>query len=179
MGGPKALLRIEQQTFLERCCRLFDRPGVAEIVVVLGHEAGRVAAEGGIPQTAVLVTNAGYREGGMLSSLLAGLGEAERGAMDAVLVHPVDHPLVAPETIDRVAAALHAGARIAVPSFEDRRGHPAGFGRDTWQALRNAPAAEGARSVLRSHPEWITHVAGEPGSVTGVNTPEDYARLKS
>ena len=179
MGGPKALLRIEQQTFLERCCLLLDRPGVVELIVVLGHDADRVAAEGGVPTKASTVRNDLYRDGGMLSSIWCGLDQAARGEMDAVLVHPVDHPLVARETVDRVVAALHAGARIAVPSFEGRRGHPAGFARSTWEALRGAATAEGARAVLRSHPEWITHVAGELGSVTGINTPEDYARLSS
>lgn len=179
MGGPKALLRIEQQTFVQRCCQLLDRPGVAEIIVVLGHDADRVASLGGIPKAAKIIRNAGYREGGMLSSIVCGLEHAARDGVDAVLVHPVDHPRVAPETIDRVLAALHADAWIAVPSFEGRRGHPAGFARPTWQALHGAPAAEGARAVLRSHPEWIRYVEGELGSVAGINTPDDYARLRS
>jgi len=89
----------------------------------------------------------------------------------------VDHPLVATETIDAVVAALAVGAAVAVPSHSGRRGHPGGFARRTWSALRAADPAEGARGVLARHPEWIEHVAGDPGCLLGVNTPEDYRRL--
>jgi molybdenum cofactor cytidylyltransferase len=94
-----------------------------------------------------------------------------------VLLHPVDHPLVGEATVDRVIGALRAGARIAVPTYERRRGHPGGFARGAWPALRTASPAEGARSVLATHPDWIVHVEGDPGCVAGIDTPEDYRRL--
>jgi hypothetical protein len=31
--------------------------------------------------------------------------------------------------------------------------------------------------VLADHPEWIVHVPGDAGSIAGIDTPEDYARL--
>jgi molybdenum cofactor cytidylyltransferase len=89
----------------------------------------------------------------------------------------VDHPLVAPETVDRVLEALARGARNAVPSHAGRRGHPGGFARDAFPALRAAPPERGARAVLHDHPEWIVHVPGDPGCVAGIDTPEDYLRL--
>ena len=45
MGGPKALLRLGETTFLAHACRLLARPGVASVVAVLGAEAERVRAE--------------------------------------------------------------------------------------------------------------------------------------
>ena len=139
IGGPKALLTIGAQSFLARACGLLRRPGVAEVIAVLGHEAARVRAQAGLPPDVDVVVNESYREGGMLSSVLRGLDAAARRQADAVLLHPVDHPLVAPETVDAVVSALRAGARIAVPSVEDRRGPPGGFAADTWAALRAAP----------------------------------------
>jgi len=62
-------------------------------------------------------------------------------------------------------------------SYEGRRGHPAGFARTAWSALRLAPPDEGARAVLAAHPDWIVHVEGGPGCRAGINTPEDYRRL--
>jgi hypothetical protein len=35
----------------------------------------------------------------------------------------------------------------------------------------------GARAVFSAHPDWITHVEGDPGCVAGVDTPGDYERL--
>lgn len=176
MGGPKALLRLRGETFLAHAARLLMRPGVDTVVAVLGHEAERVRAQGELPPGVVVVRNPLYREG-MLSSVLAGLDEAERRGADAVLLHVVDQPATAPATVDRAIAALQAGAVIAVPSFEGRRGRPAGFARETWAALRACAPERGARQVLHEHPEWITYVEGDRDAVEGVNTPEDYAAL--
>jgi CTP:molybdopterin cytidylyltransferase MocA len=176
LGGPKALLRLGARSFLEACLQALDRPGVDGRVVVVGHRAEEVQALVPAGGAVRVVTNARYHEG-MLTSVHAGLGAAEALGADALLLHPVDHPLVEPETVDRVLGALAAGAPIAVPSHDGRRGHPAGFARAAWPALRAAPPERGARAVLADHPDWITHVAGGPGSVRGVNTPEDLARL--
>src|SRR5512136_1638841 len=92
MGGPKALLRLGETTFLARACRLLARPGVASVVAVLGAEAERVRAEGGLPADVAVVVNEGWRDG-MLSSVWRGLDAAEAGGAEAVLLHPVDHPL--------------------------------------------------------------------------------------
>jgi CTP:molybdopterin cytidylyltransferase MocA len=175
-GGPKALLTLEGGSFLARTVSLLSRPGVEPVLAVLGHDAARVQREAGLPPSAETVVNAAY-ESGMLSSILCGLDRAEAGGADAIVVHPVDHPRVSVETIDRVIAALQAGARIAVPSWSGRRGHPAGFARETWAALRAAAPDRGARAVLADHPEWIIHVEGDPGCIAGVNTPEDYERI--
>ena len=175
IGGPKALLPIAGSTFLARVARSLDRPGVARVVAVLGHAARRVEAEAGLPSAVTVVVNPRPDEG-MLGSVIAGLDAAESGGADAVLLHPVDHPLVAPATVDAVVAALEAGAVVAVPSHGGRRGHPGGFARAAWAALRHAPAARGARAVLADHPEWVVHVAGDEGCVAGIDTREDYER---
>jgi CTP:molybdopterin cytidylyltransferase MocA len=173
MGGPKALVAFQGTTFVERCVLRLRRPDVAEVVVVVGPEASRVAAL--VPDVAC-VPNPRAAEG-MLASILCGLDAAERRGADAILLLPVDHPLVAAGTVDRVVQALGAGAGIAVPSHGGRRGHPGGFARETWPALRAAPPARGARAVLADHPDWIVHVPGDPGCLAGIDTPEDYARL--
>jgi len=175
IGGPKALLRAQGETFLTRCLRLLAEAGAAPLIGVLGHEAARVAAEAEAPTGAALVTNPGYRAG-MLSSVFCGLVEAEALAAEAVLLLPVDHPLVSAETIGRVMEALRGGARIAVPSHAGRRGHPAGFAASAWPALRAAPATAGARAVLAAHPDWIVHVPGDAACLLGIDTPDDYAR---
>lgn len=175
-GGPKALLRIDGLSFLAHACRLLGRPGIEHVVAVVGHESDRVARESGLPSGVLVAVNEAP-DRGMLSSIWRGLDEAERLGAGAVVLHPVDHPLVEPATVDRVVRALQAGATIAVPSYAGRRGHPAGFSRAAWAALRNAPPERGARAVLADHPDWITYVPGDPGAVAGIDTLDDYARL--
>jgi nicotine blue oxidoreductase len=173
MGGPKALVAFAGTTFVQRCVLLLGRPGVSEVVVVVGPLQDRVAA---LVPGATCLANPRPADG-MLSSILCGLAAAEARDADALLLHPVDHPLVAPETVDRVLAALQGGSRIAVPSHGERRGHPGGFAREAWPALRAASPDRGARAVLADHPEWIVHVPGDPGCVAGIDTPQDYERL--
>ncbi len=175
-GGPKALLRLGGTTFLAHLAARLLRPGVDRVIAVVGHDAARVLRESALLPAVIVVVNDRQADG-MLGSVVAGLDAAEGDGADAVLLHPVDHPLVEEATVDAVIAALHEGARIAVPSHAGRRGHPGGFAREGWEALRSAPPSEGARFVLASHPEWVVHVAGGPGCLAGVDTPDDYRRL--
>lgn len=177
MGGPKALARLGGETFAEGALRAFERADVAARIVVIGALADRVLAEAGIPADVTVAVNARFASG-MLSSVQAGLDAAEALGAEAVLVHPVDNPLVSPQTVTAVLAALEAGARIAVPSHAGRRGHPAGFARAAWPALRAAPVDAGARSVLAAHAEWVVHVAAGPDCLFDLDTPEAVAAAR-
>jgi molybdenum cofactor cytidylyltransferase len=171
MGGPKALARLGGSTFLTAVLKRFDRSDVSARIVVLGASADRVASAAGLPEAVRVVVNDRHADG-MLTSVWAGLDEAERLEADAVLLHPVDNPLVEPETIGAVLAALADGARIAVPSHAGRRGHPAGFAREAWPALRAAALDGGARGVLAEHPDWVSHVPAGPDCLVDLDTPE-------
>jgi molybdenum cofactor cytidylyltransferase len=175
MGLPKALLRLGDRSFLALVAASLRRPGIERSVAVVGAGATRAREE--IEGTELAFLENPRAADGMLSSVRCGLLYAEELGADAVLLHPVDHPMVAPATIDRVVDALMTGARIAVPSWQGRRGHPAGFAAAAWPALHAAPLDLGARAVLTQHPDWVTHVAGDPGCRAGVNTPEDYDAL--
>ena len=178
MGGPKALLAPGGTTFLARACEALRRPGVAEVVAVLGACAEGVAREAKVPAGVRVVVNDRWPEG-MLTSLWAGLDAAEEAEAEAVLAHPVDNPFVEAATVDAVVAALASGARIVVPAHAGRRGHPAGFARAAWPALRAAPLDRGARAVLAGHPEWVVHVPAGPDCLVDLDTPADVrASLK-
>jgi CTP:molybdopterin cytidylyltransferase MocA len=177
MGGPKALARLDARSFLEAATSAFARDDVAGTIAVIGAEAERVAREAKLAPGVALVVNPRYPEG-MLTSVCAGLDAAEALGADAVLLHPVDNPVVEPATVTAVLAALDGGATIAIPSHAGRRGHPAGFARPAWAALRAAPLAQGARSVLAARPEWVVHVAAGPDCLVDVDTPADVERLR-
>jgi nicotine blue oxidoreductase len=174
--GPKALVPLAGASFLSHCLSRLSVPGVESVFVVLGHEAERVQESSALPPHARFVLNPGWAEG-MLSSVLAGLEAADAAGAEAVLLHPVDTPSVAPATVRGVVAALEGGAIVVVPSFEGRRGHPAGFARAAWPSLRSAPPARGVRAVLHEHPDWVTHVPGDPGCLADVDTPSDLERV--
>jgi nicotine blue oxidoreductase len=175
MGGPKALLPLAGTTFLARLCSLFASEGASPVIAVLGAEAERVSRDAGVPDGAVTVVNERWRDG-MLTSVWRGLEEAEARGAAAALLHPVDNPHVTRATVAAVAAALRSGALVAAPSHAGRRGHPAGFARDAWPALRAAPVAGGARTVLSQHPEWVVHVPAGPDCLVDLDSPSDLQR---
>ncbi len=177
MGGPKALARLGEESFAAAALRAFARPDVARRVLVLGAAAERIAELADLPGEIAVVVNGRWKEG-MLTSVQAGLDAAQALEAEAVLLHPVDNPLVAPETVSAVIEALAGGARIAVPTHAGRRGHPAGFARDTWPALRAVPPDAGARSLLAARPEWVVHVAAGPDCLLDLDTPEDLAEAR-
>lgn len=172
MGGPKALLPFGDGTFLSRACRLFARPGITGTVAVLGAQAEQVREGAGIPTEAKVAVNERWRDG-MLTSVWVGLDAAEALGAEAVLLHPVDNPFVSPATIDAVVAAIAQGALIAVPSHAGRRGHPAGFARACWPALRAAPKDGGARTVLAALSDRVVHVPAPGDCLVDVDTPDD------
>jgi molybdenum cofactor cytidylyltransferase len=172
MGGPKALTPLGDGTFASTVLGRLDRKGVAARIVVVGAQAERVAASASWPPGVTIVVNERWRDG-MLTSVWAGLDAAEAAGAEAVLVHPVDNPFVSAATVDAVVRALELGARIAAPSHGGRRGHPAGFARAAFAALREADPARGARAVLAEHPDWIVHVPAGPDCLVDVDTPAD------
>jgi CTP:molybdopterin cytidylyltransferase MocA len=171
MGGPKALVPLGGRTFLEAALAIFERSDVAARIVVLGAAAGPVAAAARLPPDTRVVVNDRYAEG-MLTSVWAGLDAAAELGVDAVLLHPVDNPLASEATVSAVLHSLAQGAVIAVPSHAGRRGHPAGFARAAWPALRAAPLEGGARTLLAERPEWVVHVPAGPDCLVDIDTPE-------
>ena len=117
--------------------------------------------------------------GGQLSSLLAGLRKADRPGVRALMVIPVDAPLVAPETVSELIAVFTAtGATIVRARYRGRNGHPVIFSRAVFDDLRRADPTVGAKAVLRAHANSIVNVdVDDPGVPGDIDTPEDYERL--
>ncbi|MGD8396065.1 MAG: NTP transferase domain-containing protein [Candidatus Eiseniibacteriota bacterium] len=100
----------------------------------------------------------------------------------AILVHPVDHPLV--RAIDVVAlvaaAAHHPDAPVILPSHQQRAGHPALIRDLLWPAILALDADAPLHSVLRPHRERTQFVACDhPGVVTDLDTPGDLAAARA
>lgn len=120
MDGFKPLMALRDSTVLGWVTRTLRKAGIEDILVVAGHKAPEVLAE-----TARLSINCVINrefERGMFSSVLAGIEALPQG-IDAVLVLPVDIPLVRSQTI-RVLADLFGDYPILYPTFRGERGHP-------------------------------------------------------
>src|SRR5947209_6596257 len=116
MGFPKALLRYRDESFLDTLIGLFAAR-CSPVIVVLGAHAERIRE--GVRREAEFAVNPDYTRG-MTSSLQCGLRSVP-GDSAGVLFTLVDHPAVAPDTLDSLLAA--PGSLLRVPRYQGRRGH--------------------------------------------------------
>lgn len=140
------------------------------VVVVLraaGHPLARDFEEAGY--ALVVCPNA---DGGMGYSLAAGV----RAAHDAAgwVVALADMPFIQPDSLRTVAAALRAGASLAAPTFQGRRGHPVGFARQWRDALCALVGDQGARQILTTHREQVVLCpVDDEGVLMDIDRPQD------
>ena len=169
MGTPKALLEFDGCTFLQRLIRLF-RETTDETVVVLGHDAQRIATTVGGTRT---VVNSRYRAG-MLTSIQCGLRAAPPDT-SRFLLTLVDVPAVAPAT---VAAVSGTEGEVVIPRFEGHRGHPVAFSAAVAGELLELPESATAKDILQKDASRVVYLdTYDPEIVNDIDTPGDYEAL--
>lgn len=170
MGYPKALLRYKDETFLDTLIGLFAER-CSLVIVVLGARAEEIWARTSRPAT--FVVNPDYLRG-MTTSLQCGL-RAMPAQGQNVLFTLVDHPSVAPATLD----ALFAGsAPVRVPRYKGRRGHPILFSRDLIPEFLALPESGAARDIVRSHAAETEYLdLDDPGIMADIDDLDAYSGL--
>ncbi|MFT3721355.1 nucleotidyltransferase family protein [Pseudorhodoferax sp.] len=115
-----------------------------------------------------------------------GMGDSIAAAVRATpraggwLVLPGDLPLVRPDSLRRVAAAL-AQAAVVLPLHGGVRGHPVGFAaqcRDALLALSGDAGAAGVVQAQRRAGRVLELALDDAGCVTDVDTLDDLARAE-
>jgi len=170
MGSPKALLDYRGETFIDRLARIF---GIHcnPVIVVLGAGAEDIRAH--VTRPANIVVNEHWRTG-QTSSMQCGL-RAVPSSAEGVLFTLVDHPAVAPETID---VLLAGGARVRVPRYQGRRGHPIWFSRDLIPEFLGIPPDSAARDIVRAHAAETEFLdVNDPGVVADIDDAVAYRAL--
>lgn len=181
MGRDKALLPLAGGTVLQSILDTHRRTGIDPILVVSGNNDEELRRR---HPDALLLRNP-HPDRGMFSSIQTGV-QALSDDIDAFFVHPVDIPLVRPETL------LHLVARFVkhrdrcrdetlllsfIPVHKGRRGHPPLLSRSFVRVIREAAGANGLAAVLRRHA--IEEVPCEdPGVLIDMNTPETYQKVR-
>jgi len=106
------------------------------------------------------------------------IAAAVRATRDAKgwLVLPADLPLIRPESLQAVAAAL-AGHPVVVPFHRGQRAHPVGFDARFRDALLALSGAEGAAAIVRANAPLRLEL-DDPGIVTDIDTLQDLQRAE-
>ena len=173
MGRPKALLRVNGETFMALTVRALRVGGCEPVLVVVADGEHALAAEAEAAGARVL-TNPVPGEGPITSLrlALAALGDSVAGF--AYL--PVDHPMVRADTVATLLkTARAAGASLTVPTHDGKRGHPAIFGATLFGELADPALEGGARTVVHRHlPRAVLVEVADAGVLTDIDTPEAY-----
>lgn len=111
-------------------------------------------------------------EAGMGTSIACAVRHSRTA--DAWLIALADMPWIEVSTHRQVAAALRAGAEIAVPDYGGRRGHPVGFSGIFRAELEAFAADQGARKLLATHHARVTRIpVADAGILRDVDSPSD------
>lgn len=175
-GGGKLLAEVGGRPLIHHVLlNLADAP-VSETIVVVGAEAGKVREA--CESFGVRVVENLEWAAGQSTSVRAGI-LACGSEVRAMVVLLGDQPFVGEEAVKKLVDAFEEGARVAVATYGGRRRNPVLFAREVWPVLiEELSGDEGARSVLRQHPDIVVEVpcdgVAEP---TDVDTREDLESL--
>ncbi len=181
MGGrPKALLTVGGTTFLALITETLYAAGVEQVRAVVSADLRPRAAALAVAGLELMVPPDPTPE--PLISLKTALASVS-DHWDAMLIHPVDHPLVLPGTIRRQIGLLEEdpGHPIVRLCRRGKGGHPLLVGRSCFDEILDLPAeGEGLRGLLKADPDRVSSLeTDDPGVLAGVNTEDDYRRLLS
>jgi CTP:molybdopterin cytidylyltransferase MocA len=176
-GGGKLLAPYRGRPLIEASLANLAEAPIEETVAVIGDDAQRLRAVCE-PYGVRVVENPDWRQG-QSTSVRAGL-LALGPEVRAAVVLLADQPLVGPGAVGRLVAAFEEGAEVAVATYGGRLRNPVLFSRAVWPLLEaELSGDEGARAVLRRHPDLVTEVPCDGvGDPADVDTAEDLRSLE-
>jgi molybdenum cofactor cytidylyltransferase len=120
-----------------------------------------------------------HPEAGQASSLVAAV-KGLPAETTAVAVALGDQPFLPPDVVPALVYALDStGKAIAAPRYRDGVGNPVLFRARVFAEILALQGDRGARSVVERDPGRVALVPFDRPMPDDVDTPEDYARLRS
>ena len=173
MGAFKPLLPFGNKTVIE-CCIDYLRAGGAEtIVVVLGHRANEIRER--LKQVDFAINPDPNSE--MADSIRVGL-QALPETTKAVVIAPADHPAIPAHVVSMLIAEWKNGARLVIPTWQGRGGHPVLIDLSYRTQLLNLDPAGGLRTLFDAHRDEVKRIAVDsPFIARDMDTWDDYRAL--
>jgi len=173
MGFPKAKLSKNGIPILRAMVEALIEAGYYPVGVVIGEKALEKWVAQEVPDVDRIFNQT--PELGAISSLRLAIKAMENSA-SGLLSWPVDHPLIAVETLKQMKL-LATATNIVIPTFDGRRGHPTWWGRGSWEMLMSEAANNGANRILKLLENIVIEVpVNDPGVLVNIDTPEVAAR---
>jgi molybdenum cofactor cytidylyltransferase len=176
MGAFKPLLPFGGRLVIEACVSNLLDGGVAEVVVVVGHRAHEVRDRlAYLPVRFAVNADSGSEMG---VSIARGVEQLSSDA-EAVFIALVDQPAIPPEIITfLIAERARTGARLIVPVYEGRGGHPVLIDLSFRAELLNLDPQRGLRGLFEAHREEVLRVpVASPYVARDMDRWDDYLAL--
>jgi molybdenum cofactor cytidylyltransferase len=177
MGAFKPLLPFGGRSVVEACVANLLEAGACEVVVVVGRRGGEVrAALAGETRVRFAVNDV---EGSDMGVSVARGVEAVSGEARALLVALVDQPAVPPRAIrSLMEARARTGARLIVPEWQGRGGHPVLVDLSLREELLTVVPERGLRALFDARRAEVLRVhADTPFVARDMDTWDDYVAL--
>jgi len=178
MGKTKQLLPFGKNTILGQVIQNAGESKLNEIIVVLGHCAGKIEKAIDLSGTKVARNNA-YQKG-QSTSLIKGL-ENISSVCDAAMFLLGDQPLVSAAIINRLINAFQTSkAQIIIPYYMGIRGNPVIIGSSLFNRLKLLSGDTGPRALFNEFEKSILKIpVSDKAILVDVDTRDDYKKLIS
>jgi CTP:molybdopterin cytidylyltransferase MocA len=174
MGAFKPLLPFGNKTVIECCIDYLRDGGVQEIVVVLGHRADDIRQR--VSGTVKFALNPDP-DSAMGASIAAGVRALPETAQ-ATLIALVDHPAVPPAVVSKLLDSWKRGARLIIPTWQGRGGHPVLVDLGFKAELLDLPESGGLRALFDAHRNELARIpVDSPFIARDMDTWDDYTSL--
>ena len=171
MGAFKPLLPFGNKTVIKSCVDYLTQSQIQSIVVVLGHRADEI--RGLLKDVTVAVNPEPNSEMG--ASIAVGV---QAVTAKAVIIALVDHPAVPSTIVSDLIAEWQSGARIVIPTWQNRGGHPVLVDLSFREELVSLDQAGGLRSFFQNHAEQVHRLpVDSPFVARDMDTWDDYLAL--
>ncbi|MEM6321591.1 MAG: nucleotidyltransferase family protein [Bacteroidota bacterium] len=176
MGEPKQLLKIGQQTLLNKTIETATAAGTEGVVIVLGAKADTIKKQTVLPEKATIIENENWQRG-MGTTLRTGLSYCLKKSpqLDGVIVLVCDQPYLRTETLRQLLTTFQkTKSPIVAAKYGEIIGVPALFGKELFPALLQLKADEGARKIIKRNAAKVVTIDFSEG-IFDLDTPEAYA----
>jgi len=173
MGAFKPLLPIGGVPAAQRLISSIYEAGIDNIVLVTGNRAEEL--ENSLRHMNVtFLRNDMYEHNEMFDSIRIGVGHLKTQC-NKILISPVDVPLF---TVETVKTLLKSNASIAIPTYDNKPGHPVAIGGRAIFEILEYSGNGGLRCAIADLSLDIENIiVNDCGILYDMDTQEDYAAI--
>ena len=176
MGAFKPLLPFGKTTVINSCVNSLGAGGVEDVVVVAGHRATELKASLVEVESIHFIVNPDPQSE-MSASIACGV-QALPPTAKAVLIALTDQPAIPPSVIRAILNAWRAGARLIIPEYNERGGHPVLVDLDFRESLLSLDPQRGLKEFFDAHKNQVQRLKVDSSYIArDMDTWDDYAAL--